>query len=59
MASVPILQRSFYFLKKNTYHDIIFVFGIERSGVNEKTQRSAAPCKASGLRRLHGVKIVA
>ena len=26
---------------------------------NDKTQRSAAPCKASGLRRLHGVKIVA
>ena len=26
---------------------------------NDKTQRSTAPCKASGLRRLHGVKIVA
>ena len=26
---------------------------------NDKTQRSAAPCKASGLRRLHGVKLVA
>lgn len=24
---------------------------------NDKTQRSAAPCKASGLRRLHGVKL--
>lgn len=26
---------------------------------NDKTQRSTAPCKASKLRRLHGVRIVA
>lgn len=26
---------------------------------NDETQRSAPPCKASRLRRLHGVKIVA
>ena len=27
--------------------------------LNDKTQRSVAPCKASRLRRLHGVSIVA
>ena len=37
------------------FGDMMESFRTERSGGNDKTQRSEAPCKAGRLRRLHGV----
>ena len=44
---------------KGLLYQLFYDYIIERSGIHDKTQRSAAPCKASRLRRLHGVSIVA